>query len=181
MKKFVLIFLFFLQLNLFAQSKSNNEISIAGTFMVESDNLFLEEANRHFYVGDAFLGKAEFDYFFDTFSKNFGIGFYVNIGSPWYDGNGETFMVEFGPSVKWRIDLNKVVVVPAIYIGYRSYEDPAGEGLGLNLSIKAQFPQDTFIPFIDVGFLSQPVGGNDDTDATFSPVLIFGAGVGFAL
>ena len=179
MKRAILISLLFLQINLFAQSKHNSELSIAGTFMVESDNLFIAEANRYFFVGDALLLKAEYDYYLDSFSKHFGLGLYINIGSPWYDGYEETSMTEIGTSLKWKFFINKVVLIPAAYVGYRSYEGSAGEGLGLNLSVKAQLPQDKFIPFAEIGFLTQPVGGNDESDATYSPVFIFGGGVAF--
>ena len=177
--------LFLLVLLIFSTSllakPGNNQLSISATYMLEDDNLYFAEANSYFFVGDALIFKAEYDYYLASFGRNFGIGLFANIGSPWYDGFEETSMTEFGPSLKWRFDINQMEIIPAIYIGYRSYDGDAGEGLGINFSLKAQFPQDNFIPFIDIGFLTQPVGGNDDTDMTFSPVFTIGGGVGFNL
>jgi hypothetical protein len=175
---FLLLLLTF-STNLFA--KPDKQLSISGIYMFDDDNLYFAEANRYFFVGDAFIFKAEFDYYADAFAKNFAIGIFANFGSPWYDGFEETSMTEFGPSLKWRFSVKQLEIIPALYIGYRSYEGNAGEALGINFSVKAQFPQDNFVPFVDFGFLSQPVGGNDDTDMTFSPVFVIGGGVGINL
>ncbi len=181
MKKLILLTLLFLSTNLFALPGKNIQVSISGNYMFEDDNLYFAEIDRYFYVGDAIIFKAELDFYLKAFSRNFGIGLFANIGSPWYDGYEETSMTEFGPSLKWRIEVNQMVLIPTLYIGYRSYEENAGDALGLNFSLKAQFPQDRFVPFVDIGFLAQPAGGNDDTDMTFSPVFIIGGGVAFNL
>jgi len=181
MKRFFLLILILVNTSLFAQPGNNIQVSISGAYLFESDNLYFAEIDRFFYIGDAFILKAESDYYFHAFKNNFGVGMFANIGSPWYDGFEETFMIEFGPALKWKFNINKIVLIPSLYIGYRSYEGDAGDGLGLNLSVKAQFPQEKFIPFIDIGFLTQPAGGNDATDITFSPVFILGGGVSFNL
>ena len=181
MKRLLFLLLVCLSTNLFAQPDSNMQLSISGNYMFEDDNLYFAEVNRFFFIGDAVIFKAEIDLYLESFNENFGIGFFVNIGSPYYDGFEETSMTEFGPSIKWRFDVNKIEFIPALYIGYRSYEGDAGEALGINFSLKAQFRQDNFIPFIDIGFLTQPVGGNDATDMTFSPIFIIGGGVGLNL
>ena len=181
MKRFIFLILICANTSLLAKPGNNVQVSISGAYLFESDNLYFAEIDRFFYIGDAIILKAESDYYFHTFNKNFGVGLFANIGSPWYDGFEETLMIEFGPALKWKFNLKKIVFIPSFYIGYRSYEGDAGDGLGLNLSIKAQFPQDKFIPFIDIGFLTQPAGGNDATDITFSPVFILGGGVSFNL
>jgi hypothetical protein len=179
MKRLIFIVLFaplFLQ----AQLK-NSEVSLALNFMTESDDLYFAEADRYYYVGDALLFKADFSFFPDAFGKRFGIGIYSNLGSPWYDGFEETFTTEFGPLLKWKLVANKITFIPTLYIGYRSYEGDAGDGMGLNFSVLTQFSMDNFNPFIDIGFMSQPAGGNDATDITYGPVLIIGGGVTFGL
>ena len=180
MKKLYGYLLFFIISFSYAGSNTTH-ISIAATQMSETDNLYFAEIDRYFYVGDALLFKAEVDFYLAAFNKNFGIGVFANFGSPWYGWYEEVSMTEFGPSFKFKINAGKVVFVPSLYIGYRSYEGDAGEALGLNLSVKVQYPLEKIVPFVDIGFLSQPAGGNDDTDITFSPVFIIGGGIGFDL
>lgn len=165
----------------FAQKPANIEIAVSAAHMTETDNLYFAEVNRYFYVGDAFIFKAEASYFFNAFSKRFGLGFYTNLGSPWYDGFEETSMSEFGAVLKWRLYAGKIIFVPSLYVGYRSYEGNAGEGLGLNFSVITQYPLKNITPFVDIGFLSQPAGGNDATDITYAPVFIIGGGIAINL
>ena len=181
MKKLFFIALLFISTNLFANPDKNFQVSLSGNYLFESENLYFVEVDRFYFFGDAFIFKTEIDYYLDGFANNFGLGFFANIGSPWYDGFEETSMTEFGPTLKWKIRFQKMIIIPALYIGFRSYDGDAGDGLGLNLSLKAQYPQDNFIPFIDICFLSQPAGGNDATDITYAPVFILGAGVAFNL
>ncbi len=181
MKRLIFFILLCINTSSFAQSENNVQVSISGAYMFESDNLYFAEVDRYFSIGDAVILKAEGDYYLQKFNNNFGIGLFASFGSPWYDGFEETSMIEFGPTLKWKFNLEQVELIPSLYIGYRSYEGDAGDGLGINLSFKAQFPRDKFIPFVDIGFLTQPAGGNDATDITFSPLFILGGGVGFNL
>lgn len=176
MKKLLLL-LSLLSCPLIAQNNKNIELSIALVQMTETDNLYFAEINRYFYVGDALITKAEVVYYSESFSKNFGVGMYINIGSPWYDGFGETSMTEIGPVLKWKIKIDKIVLVPTLYVGYRYYDQKAGDGLGINFSGIIQYPLDKFTPFLDLGFFSQPAGGNDATDITYAPVFGIGGGI----
>jgi len=181
MKKLVSTFMILFSVISVVKAENNIQLSIAGNYMFEVDNLYFAEIDRYYYVGDAFIFKAEADYYLEGFNNKFGVGIYASIGAPWYDGFEETSMTEFGPTLKWKFDINEFKIIPSLYIGYRSYEGEAGDGLGLNLSLKAQYPQEGFIPFVDFGFLSQPAGGNDATDITFAPVFIIGGGISIEL
>jgi hypothetical protein len=58
------------------------------------------------------------------------------------------------------------------YFAEADDEFVAGDGLGLNLGVEFQYDMGfAFMPFAEVGFLSQPWGGNEDTDITYDPIL----------
>jgi hypothetical protein len=96
-------------------------------------------------------------------------------------------MIEFGGSIKPRFPLGDggAVLKIGLNIGYRMYSSDIPEmdkidAMGLNLTIEVQFKTASKIaPFIEAGFLSQPVGGNKISDVTFAPIIYFGGGVAF--
>ncbi|MDY6933975.1 MAG: hypothetical protein SVZ03_07100 [Spirochaetota bacterium] len=122
-------------------------------------------------------------------APKFAVGGYINIsrGDVSYASEEETFtMFEFGMSFKPRFEIShKQAIKPGLNIGYRKldipdYDDAESDGLGVNLSVEWQFFLESgYIFYIDGGFLSQPSGGNDDTDVTWSPILYLLGGVAF--
>jgi len=68
---------------------------------------------------------------------------------------------------------------PGAYFGYRSYGGDAGTGLGINGSLAFEYQLNKVKPFLDLGIMSQPAGGNDATDFTYSPVFQALVGVTF--
>jgi hypothetical protein len=106
------------------------------------------------------------------------------------------FAYEFGGSFKVPIRLTPTFrMTPAFSVGYRrihskfasevqwSYNGPVektGDVNGLALNGQVQFTLLTgglVSPFLEVGFLTQPVGGNKFTTMTWAPVFFFVAGV----
>ena len=164
-----------------ANEESDLDVSVSATYVLEGDNLYVAEADEFFYVGDGVLLKGEAIRYLPAFSRRFGVGVFLQAGYLWYDGYEEIAMVEAGPAFSWRLQVEPFVVVPTLYFGYRHYGDDAGDGLGINVSLQARYPRGRYTPFLDVGFLTQPTGGNDDTDITFSPVFTLGAGLSFGL
>lgn len=66
------------------------------------------------------------------------------------------------------------------YFGYRVYGDDTGTGPGINGSVAFEYQlNDKIKPFVDLGILTQPAGGNDFTDITYSPVLQINFGITF--
>lgn len=93
-------------------------------------------------------------------------------------------MYEIGGSLKYRAMAGEMPLKIGINIGYRKMDsdiiDDEVEGLGINLSAELQFnTQGSFVPFIEAGFLTQPSGGNEDAEVTWSPIVYFGGGVAF--
>jgi hypothetical protein len=166
--------------NAHSQNLKSTEFSISVGYMIEDAVLYFHEINQERYVGDTFLLKADASYFSDSFSKRFGFGIYYTFGEPFYAFYDVVSQHEFGLVIKAKFSASRMLlIVPTVYVGYRSYDGEAGEGLGLNFSTIFQFPMDNISPFVDIGFMTQPTGGNDETDITYSPVFIIGGGVSF--
>lgn len=150
------------------------EISAAYNYVTEAENLYFWEADRFLYVGSGSLFKAEGVNYFSSF----GVGGYFNVGTIWYDGFEDIGLVEAGSVFKYKIEAGKINLIPTIYLGYRTYGDEnAGDGFGANFSLITQYNLDQIKPFLDLGFISQPVGGNDATGISFGPVFSIGAGI----
>lgn len=120
-------------------------------------------------------------------APKFAVGAYFNYTSSEVEGLDAT-SVEFGMALKPRFFLSPdISVKPGLNIGYRnsSIDIPASDnvdGLAVNLSVELQYHLGTgLIPFLDIGFLSQPTGGNSDSDVTWAPIFYinFGAAFGF--
>ena len=141
---------------------------------------------------------AEFDQFFDLESGASLLGFYdffitdkfaiggnVNIAFPSQEFLGETItFYELALALKVKFSLsNKVSYKPGFNLGYRlitSDDIDTIQGLGLNLTNEFQLNiSENFIPFVDIGFISQPAGGNDEFNTTFSPLIVLRAGIAF--
>jgi hypothetical protein len=127
--------------------------------------------------------------FYDAYiMEKFGVGAYVSF-SPisWGSSDLGATMYEFGCSLKPRFPLGDgdVVIKPGLNIGYRTissdFADADGiNALGLNVSVEIQYNiKNVFVPYLEIGFLAQPAGGNDNSDITFPPIIYFGAGVAF--
>jgi hypothetical protein len=143
--------------------------------------------------------------FYDEYLiENIAVGVYINfspvsfkgqISAPDYQYSSSYFsesantsltMFEIGGSLKARFPFAEGGAVLKIggNVGYRKYSADSplikSDALGLNVSIEIQFKTDTkIVPFIETGFFSQPVGGNDLIDLTFSPLMYLSAGVAF--
>ena len=131
-----------------------------------------------------FFSKLGVDYFF---SEYFGIGSYLAYGMSFNGRQGDINAVEFGITLKPRYSFDDalgstdIVVTPELMVGWRgSYPGfgPSSNGLALNfgLDLRARF-ENGFAIFVEPGFLTQPVGGNDLADVTFSPIGFVVAGV----
>jgi hypothetical protein len=183
MRRVVFLMMIFAVSAVNAQKLKNTEFSVSAAYMFEDAVLYFHEINQERYVGDNFFFKGDFSYFPDSFSRRFGFGVYYTFGQPFYAFYDVVTQHEFGLSLKARFSASlKILIVPTVYVGYRIYDsddgDP-GEGLGLNFSAIFQYRMEKVSPFLDVGFMTQPAGGNDATDITYSPVFIIGGGVSF--
>jgi hypothetical protein len=137
----------------------------------------------------------------------FALGLYVNVAPITLDklenhsvsvpsDYNSAFAYEFGGSIKVPIPVSQSIrVTPAFNMGYRRihsklasevrwsiYSDVETTGdvnaLGLNGAVQVTFLTGSLIsPFVEAGFVSEPVGGNQFTTMTFAPAFYFTAGV----
>jgi hypothetical protein len=116
------------------------------------------------------------------------LGAYFNfspVSSP--ASSSDATMIEIGGSIKARFPLGEgsATIKPGLNFGYRMYSSDADimdkvDALGLNFSCEVQFDvHQIFVPYCEIGFLAQPVGGNNITGITFPPIIYLGAGIAF--
>ncbi|MEO1030724.1 MAG: hypothetical protein AAFX55_04935 [Bacteroidota bacterium] len=124
--------------------------------------------------------------FYDFFiTDKFAIGANANVAFPSLELSDESVtFYELALALKVKFSLSdKVSYKPGANFGYRliTAEDiDTIEGLGLNLTNEFQFHiSETITPFVDVGFISQAAGGNDEFNATFSPIIVIRVGIVF--
>jgi hypothetical protein len=121
-------------------------------------------------------------------TPKFAVGAYFNLSRGEIEGVVDYNCWEFGASLKPRFLLTEELSLkPGINIGYRRSVLKAGgftsddvDGLAINLSVELQYHIGTgLIPFLDIGFLSQPAGGTTDADVTWPPIVYLSAGVAY--
>ena len=150
----------------------------------------LFEGSAYFAEPDAYSAHTEavmVRVFYDQFIMDqlaFGVfGQAALTDFPRYTTDSGATLIEAGFSIKPRFFIGeKVAMKPGLNVGYRVYqaEDDfvAGDGLGLNLGVEFQYDMGAaFLPFGEIGFLSQPWGGSDDTDITYDPIMYLQVGI----
>jgi hypothetical protein len=127
--------------------------------------------------------------FYDAYVvEKLAVGAYANFSpvSVEWNSTGAT-IYEIGGAIKGRFPLGdgSMVIKPGLNIGYRMISSDyniidKSDAMALGGSVEIQFnTKNIFVPFFEMGFLSQPVGGNDYTSITFPPIIYFGGGVAF--
>jgi hypothetical protein len=180
MKKIMLLVFTLCVFEIHAQDLKKNEFSISLGYMFEGE-IYMWEQNFYGSVGETILFKAEYDHYFSVLAGRFGLGPYYCFGIPYYNGYEEIMQHEIGAVLKFRFNAgDKFQIKPGAYFGFRAYGDNAGTGFGINGSVSLQYQVSEKIkPFIDLGIMSQPAGGNDATDITYSPTFQASVGVTF--
>jgi hypothetical protein len=127
--------------------------------------------------------------FYDEFvMEKLGVGLYTNFSPMSAQGTSTGMtMIEFGGAIKPRFPIaeGKAVLKIGLNIGYRMVSSDLQamdkiDAMGLNLTVEVQFATSSNLaPFIEMGFLAQPVGGNVDYTVQFPPIIYFGGGVAF--
>jgi hypothetical protein len=150
-----------------------------GDVSVDSDPYY-----NDFQKDNSFLMKGYLD---SIITPKFCIGMYMHYApSVTYENTYiEQSMIEFGFAIKPRFVLNDTVVLkPGLGIGYRKYYSDSKtadnmQALGTNFSCEIQFVSKKFTPYVEVGFLAQPVGGNSDWSMDFPPIWYLMGGIAF--
>ncbi len=150
--------------------------------LLAGGEVYIAEFDRYFGL-DSGLSLFGFYDFFIT--DKFAVGGNAHVAFPGQEFLGETLgFYELALALKIKLSLgNKFSYKPGFNIGYRlitSDNLDTIQGLGLNLTNELQLDvSERFTPFVDLGFISQPAGGNDEFNTTFSPIIVFRVGVSF--
>ncbi len=168
-----------------AQDAKKNEYGFS-VGLLSGGDVYVAEFDQNFDLESGVSILAFYDFFI---TPGFAIGINGNFALPYlalFDEN-VTFY-ELALALKPRFSLSdKVSYKPGFNLGYRiiasdelSEDGGAIQGLGLNLTNELQFHiSKGFTPFLDVGFITQAAGGNDEFNATFSPLIVIRVGLAF--
>ncbi|MCI0750399.1 MAG: hypothetical protein L0Y35_01035 [Flammeovirgaceae bacterium] len=181
MKAFCTVFVLVLTLAVQAQDLKKTEFSVSLGYLFEGE-IYLAEFDQYSSFGESILLRIQFDNYFASMGSRFGIGAYYNYASPYMGAIDDSFaMHEFGVAFKARLSASESLLIkPMLNVGYRTYDDDeSSTGLGINGAVDLQFFAGKLKPFVELGILSQPSGGNDLTDATFAPIFQISAGLTF--
>jgi len=152
---------------LHGQSLPTSELNVSAGYLFEGE-VYVWEPNQYGSVGETFLIKVDYTGYFSDYV---GLGGYFSIAKPYYYAFENVSMAEVGVVAKARFKAgDKFLFKVPLYLGYRMYGGQGGKALAVNLSGVLEYQGEKFRPFLDVGFLTQPVGGNDFSDMTFGPV-----------
>ncbi|MEM9076971.1 MAG: hypothetical protein AAGC43_08025 [Bacteroidota bacterium] len=175
----------FCSLSMNAQTSVKNEYGFSVGILTGGD-VYIAELDQNFDLESGVSIYAFYDFFI---TNGFAIGVNGNVAFPFLallDENVSFY--ELALSLKPRFELSdKVSYKPGFNLGYRiitseelSEDGGTIQGLGLNLTNELQFHvSENFTPFLDVGFITQPAGGNDDFNVTFSPLVVLRVGLVF--
>ncbi|MEM8763988.1 MAG: hypothetical protein AAGD88_09265 [Bacteroidota bacterium] len=167
----------------FQTSAQTNELGLS-VGVLTSGEVYLPETDESFDLESGLSLFVFYDFFI---TKKFAIGPNFSLSTPTLALLDErvTFY-EFGFALKPKFQFgNTISYKPGFNLGYRritadDIDDVGGtlQGLGLNFTNEIQFNvNDHLVPFIDIGFISQAVGGNEEIDATFAPLFVLRAGL----
>jgi hypothetical protein len=178
MKKLMIVLLMMTSV-VTAQELKKDEFGISIGYLFAGE-MYAATPNRYYSFGESYLLKLEWAHYFEAMSKRFGVGLFVHTASPYYGPSETISMSEIGLVLKGRFNASeKIQIKPGAYIGYRSYGSGAGDGLGVDASVQVQYLMNKVKPFFEVGFLTQPTGGNTSTEITFGPVFQTSLGIAF--
>lgn len=182
---FGLFFTVLLCMSTNAQDTKTNEYGFSVGLLAGGD-VYVAELDQNFDLESGVSIYGFYDFFI---TNGFAIGVNGSVAFPFLELLDENVnFYELALALKPRFSLSdKVSYKPGFNFGYRiitsdelSEDDGTIQGLGLNLTNELQFHvSDNFTPFLDVGFISQPAGGNDEFNVTFSPLIVLRVGLVF--
>ena len=151
--------------------------------MLTAGEYYVAEFDMYQGTSSGLMLHAFYDHFVAT---HFGLGVFFSFSRPELNFFEEpASYTEVGFALKPRFFLGDIVTLkPGLNLGYRVVnesfiEDPI-IGLGIDLTTEIQFNiAQAFKPYLDLGFITQPAGGNEDSDITFGPT--FNARIGLAV
>lgn len=116
-------------------------------------------------------------------SKALSFGAYYQFTSMGYDAaDGVDIFHTIGISISPLFYTQTLVIKPNIRLGYRiipgyyATSDPI-EGFAADFGLQFQKRAQGLQPIVEIGFITQPSGGNDAVFFEFSPIFYFAAGI----
>ncbi|HUS64776.1 MAG TPA: hypothetical protein VMZ28_09555 [Kofleriaceae bacterium] len=114
------------------------------------------------------------------------IGGFLFYASTGIEDGPDAHITTVGGTIKGRFTAGKAEIRPGAAVGYQMMGGEAfdgtddSKGLGIGGLVEVAFPMTTQADFLgELGFISQPTGGNDDVDLTFGPIFYIVGGVAF--
>jgi hypothetical protein len=168
-----------------------NQAVLASEGSIEDKNFDIGVSVGNWFSGDVSVTRATVEkdasmlirLFGDAYLiPQFGVGVYFNY-SPISQDDIDVTVTEFGAALKARFFLSpEVAIKPGVNVGYRlgssDIKSVDHDGLGMNASVELQLWLQPILLFGEIGFLTQPSGGNDFTDVTYSPIFYVAGGIG---
>jgi hypothetical protein len=169
------------------------DIFATAAYLFPSSNISAGDYGITLDQDGALLGRLGADVYI---IPKLSMGVYMAMGSVKLGGEGSfagsstsVMMMEFGGSLKGRFIVGRgaVAIKAGVNIGYRILTSDLERAdkvsaFSIGPSIEVQFATGSIVaPHVEIGFLSQPAGGNEYTDITFSPIVYLGAGCSLGL
>jgi hypothetical protein len=114
------------------------------------------------------------------------IGGLLLYASTGLEGEVDAHVITVGGTLKGRFPAGNFEIRPGVLAGYQMIGGEAFEGtddsqgLGIGGLVELAIPMSPQADFVgELGFLTQPTGGNDDVDITFGPTFFIAGGASF--
>jgi len=182
MKK-LLILISIIAMPVYALAQVNWELSL-NYHLGADENVYLEEPDAFLSMESAlgFKGRATMP-LGGTFVGGLFLGYIPSVGLE--EADTDASLLEFGLMFGPNFEVGDMNLITTAEIGYRTTSvDESGisnlDGLGLNFNAALWIkPSESICPKVELGFITQPTGGNDDTSVTWSPYWYIGGGIVF--
>ena len=112
-----------------------------------------------------------------------GFLFYAQTGIGEGDGGVDATVATIGATIKGRYKSGKMEFRPGVALGYQTISPDEGDslaGFDIGAMVEIATPLGPKADFVgELGFITQPAGGNDDVDVTFGPLFYIAVGASF--
>ena len=147
-------------------------------------SVYVEEVDEDFDLNAGPLLLATFD---AMVAPKLSIGVFLLHARPTvtvFDEDYDANITTFGGTIKGRFGgADALQVRPGLAVGYQLISSDEGvddvKGLDVGGLVELSIPAGSIRVPIELGFISQPAGGNDDSDVTFSPIFYLAGGIEF--
>lgn len=114
------------------------------------------------------------------------LGGFLLYGSSGLEGEVDATVITVGGTIKGRFPAGNMEIRPGIVLGYQTITGEAFEdsddstGIDVGGTVELAVPISPKSDFLgEIGFVSQPGGGNEDSEITFGPIFYIAGGASF--